>query len=96
MSNGEQSRRTSDPSGKGMARKPGTQDVRGVTGAQPPRCCAIKDQKGIGAGRKIFTITKNKKRFTMISMTDISEDEAQRFVSGKIEGAKVERKNTKY
>lgn len=44
--------------------------------------------------RKIFKVKARGKVFTMISMEDITEDEAQRFVSGKIEGARVETVHT--
>lgn len=43
--------------------------------------------------RKIFKVKARGKTFTMISMEDITEDEAERFVSGKIEGAKIDGRN---
>ena len=41
--------------------------------------------------RRIFTVNAAGKQFTMISMESIDEDEAQRFVSGKIQGAEIEK-----
>lgn len=39
--------------------------------------------------RKIFKVRARGKAFTMISLEDITEDEAERFVSGKIKNSEI-------